>query len=84
MEHSTLMQHQMFALVGNELEKMNHYLEFLNDINDILTEKQSKRIGISTKTFKEKTYNDWWLTAKKTVKENVYGCNRFFFGCLKN
>ena len=71
LEHSTLMQHQMFALVGNELEKMNHYLEFLNDINDILTEKQSKRIGISTKAFKEKTYNDWWFTAKKAVKENV-------------
>lgn len=71
LEHSTLMQHQMFALVGNELEKMNHYLEFLNDINDILTEKQSKRIGMPSKTFKEKTYNDWWLTAKKAVKENV-------------
>ena len=71
LEHSTLMQHQMFALFGNELEKMNHYLEFLNDINDILTEKQSKRIGISPKIFKEKINNDWWLTAKKAVKENV-------------
>ena len=71
LEHSTLMQHQMFALMANELEKMKSYIFFLNDLSENLIEKQSKRIGIEPQIFKEKINNDWWLTAKNAVRENV-------------
>lgn len=71
LEHSTLMQHQMFTILGNELQKLNNYLEFLNDINNDLIEKQSKRIGMSRNKFMEKIYNEWWITGKRAVKENV-------------
>ncbi len=71
LDHSTLMQHQMFALTANELGKLNSYLGFLNELNQKLVQKQAKRIGITAQAFQEKIYNDWWLTAQQAIKQNV-------------
>ena len=70
LRHSTLMQHQMSTMLMDEIEKINSYVAFLNEISNDLIEFQSERIGISPEEFKEKILNDWWMTAKGAVEQN--------------
>jgi ATP-dependent protease ClpP protease subunit len=67
---ATLMQHQMSYGVVNEKAKVESYVDFIQQIGDHLTEMQSRRIGISAKEFKDRTYNDWWVFGGNAVNEN--------------
>ena len=65
---ATLMQHQISYGIMNEKAKVESYFEFIKQIGDELTEMQAKKIGITSKRFNEKTYNDWWLFGKNALK----------------
>ena len=65
---ATLMQHQISYGIMNEKAKVESYVEFIKQIGDELTEMQAKKIGITSKRFNEKTYNDWWLFGKNALK----------------
>ena len=65
---ATLMQHQMSYGIMNEKAKVESYVEFIKQIGDELTEMQAKKIGMTSKRFNEKIYNDWWSFGKTALK----------------
>jgi len=83
LRHSTLMQHQMSTMLINEIEKINSYVAFLNEISNDLIEFQSDRIGISPEEFKQRILNDWWMTAKSAVEQNCADDILFSIDSLK-
>lgn len=68
--YGRIMQHQMSYGIQNEKAKVESYVDFVDQLENELTEMQASRIGISNEKFIEKTYNDWWLLGKKAIIEN--------------
>ena len=68
--YGRIMQHQISYGIANEKAKVESYVNFVDQLEDELTEMQAKKIGISSKEFSKRTYNDWWLVGKKAIKEN--------------
>ena len=68
--YSTIMQHQISYGVGNEKAKVESYVKYIKQIGRYLSKKQAKRIGISSKEFLRRTYNDWWLYGQQAVTES--------------
>ena len=68
--YGRIMQHQMSYGIQNEKAKVESYVDFVDQLENELTEMQASRIGISNEKFIEKTYNDWWLVGKKAIIEN--------------
>ena len=68
--YATLMQHQMSYGLRGEKEKLENYAMHVKDMDDRLTQIQARKIGITDKEFKDKTYNDWWLFGEKILREN--------------
>lgn len=60
-EYSQLMQHQMKYGISGEIRKVENYVNFVKDIENILIEKQISRIGISQNKFNELVNNEWWI-----------------------
>lgn len=68
--YSTIMQHQISYGIGNEKAKVESYVDYIKQIGRHLSKMQAKRIGISSKEFLRRTYNDWWLYGQQAIKEN--------------
>lgn len=68
--YGRIMQHQMSYGIQNEKAKVESYVDFVDQVENELTEMQASRIGISNEKFIENTYNDWWLVGKKAIIEN--------------
>lgn len=68
--YAKLMQHQMSFGIKDEKAKIESYIEFINQIEDELILLQSSKIGMSTKEFKDKTYNEWWIFGESNIKQN--------------
>lgn len=67
---------QMFhrASIGmppTEMEKVKSILDFYMQMVRDMEERSSKRIGISLPVYQAKVADEWWLTAKQAIKENV-------------
>ena len=65
------MQHQITFGLGDSLHKIENYVSYVNQMNNYLTELQSKKIKIDPRLFREKTSNDWWLFGENAVYNNV-------------
>ena len=68
--YGILMQHQMSYGIINEKEKVDSYSSFINQMADVLLDLQANKIKIDKQTFKEKTYNEWWLFGLNAIYEN--------------
>jgi ATP-dependent protease ClpP protease subunit len=68
--YGKIMQHQMSYGVRNEKAKIESYVDFVDQIENELTEMQSNRIGISSEEFNKRIFNDWWLVGKKAIYQN--------------
>ena len=68
--YSTIMQHQISYGIGSEKAKVESYVDYIKQIGRQLSKMQAKRIGISSKEFLRRTYNDWWLYGQQAIKEN--------------
>lgn len=66
-----VMQHQITFGLGDSLHKIENYVSYVNQMNNYLTELQSKKIKIDPRLFREKTSNDWWLFGENAVYNNV-------------
>lgn len=68
---SILMQHQMSLKLNGNIENINTYLEFINDIGTNLDELQAAKLKISIEEFRKKINNDWWMNYKSIIKANA-------------
>ena len=68
---SILMQHQMRITLNEQKNRIINYMNYIDHMEDDLIEFQSERIKLNKKKFKELTKDDWWLTSKKALEENV-------------
>ena len=69
--YATVMQHQISYGMANEKAKVESYVGFVDQIGHQLEKMQASKIGMCPKSFKEKTYNDWWLSGTNIIEENV-------------
>ena len=67
---SSLMQHQMHYGIVNEKMKLESYVRYVDNIDDVLSTMQAKKIGMSSEIFKKKTMNDWWLFGQDILCNN--------------
>lgn len=65
-----LMQHQISFGIFNEKEKIQSYLNFVNQMESELLFIQSQKIGISSEELKNKTLNEWWIFGNNALTEN--------------
>lgn len=68
--YGKLMQHQMSYGVANEKAKVESYVNFVDQMNEILVSMQADKIKMSNQVFKEKTYNEWWMFGKYAIENN--------------
>ena len=66
-----LMQHQMSFGIQNSLLQVYSYISYVSQMNNYLTELQSKKIRIDRELFIRKTSTDWWLFGESAVFNNV-------------
>ena len=69
--YATVMQHQISYGMASEKAKMESYVHFVDQVGEQLEKMQATKIGMCPKMFKEKTYNDWWLSGDNIINENV-------------
>jgi ATP-dependent protease ClpP protease subunit len=65
-----LMQHQMAFGVADQKNRVENYIDFINQMEDEIVETQAARINITQETFRAKITDDWWLYGENAVKEN--------------
>tara|TARA_Y100001970_G_C14139693_1_gene806378 strand:- start:766 stop:1467 length:702 start_codon:yes stop_codon:yes gene_type:complete len=70
-KYAKVMQHQLSYGIQNELEKINSYSKFINEIDEELNRMQADKIKMKHEDFKLKTFNEWWLFGNKIIDENV-------------
>ena len=70
-KYAKVMQHQISYGIKNEIEKINSYSKFINEIDEELNQMQANKIKIDYHDFKLKTFNEWWLFGKNIINENV-------------
>ena len=68
MTGSSIMQHQMSFGIKGQLENNKNRMTFIEEIESQMTERQSKRLGLSVEEFKEKTLSDWWLFGRSIIE----------------
>lgn len=68
---SVLMQHQMSLKLKGNLENINTYLNFIEDINTDLDELQANKLKIPIDDFRKKINNDWWMNYKSVINSNA-------------
>mgnify|MGYP006085606641 CR=1 FL=1 len=67
--HGSIMQHQISLGVMNEKGKIDNYMNYIDQIEDQMTQVQSLRVGMSSDEFKLKTMNEWWLYGESAVTQ---------------
>ena len=79
---SKMMQHQMSIhnLSGN-IENLYKYIKVSYQLYENLIYQGSKRIGITSKNYKEKINNDWYLYGEDIVKNRVADAMISSIGC---
>ena len=65
-----LMQHQMAFGVADQKNRVENYIDFINQMEDEIVETQAARINITQEAFRAKITDDWWLYGENAVKEN--------------
>lgn len=68
---SSVMQHQMSSTIKGSLENMKKMIDFLDRVNTIMADQESKRIGISQHEFLDNINNDWWLYGQDIIDNNI-------------
>jgi ATP-dependent protease ClpP protease subunit len=67
--YGRIMQHQMSYGIMNEKAKVESYVDFVDQLGEVLTEMQSQKIGMNAEEFNRKTHNDWWMVGKKAIEQ---------------
>ena len=57
-------------LKGN-LENLQNYLVFIDEINSVAINTQANRINMSTVDFQNKVMNDWWISGNSALENNL-------------
>jgi ATP-dependent protease ClpP protease subunit len=70
-KYAKVMQHQLSYGIKNEIEKINSYSKFINEIDEELNQMQANKINMTYSDFKFKTFNEWWLFGQNIISENV-------------
>jgi len=65
-----LMQHQMAFGVADQKNRVENYIEFINQMEDEIVYEQASRINISTEEFRRKITDDWWIYGSNAVLQN--------------
>jgi ATP-dependent protease ClpP protease subunit len=65
-----IMQHQISFGISNEKAKVESYITYINQMEEMLLSIQSVKIGISALELKERTYNEWWMFGENAVIQN--------------
>lgn len=65
-----LMQHQMAFGVADQKNRVENYIDFINQMEDEIVEAQASRINMTQEAFRAKITDDWWLYGENAVKEN--------------
>lgn len=68
---SVLMQHQMSLGIKGEINRINSYLNYIEELKNSIDTMQSKRIGLDLDTFQEKVKDEWWVYGENLVKNNI-------------
>ena len=68
---SILMQHQMSLELKGNLENLQNYLVFIEEINSIVIKNQAERINMTSLAFQNKVMNDWWISGNFALKNNL-------------
>jgi len=68
--YGRIMQHQISYGIKNEKGKIDSYANFIDQVEDDLSNMQASKINISVDNFRLKTMNDWWLFGQNAVKTN--------------
>ena len=69
-QYGKLMQHQISYGIMDEKEKIESYVNYISQMDGILTDLQANKLNITSKLFKEKTYNEWWLFGQYAITNN--------------
>ena len=82
---SVFMQHQISIKNVNQINinEMNNYVEYLNQLNKEFIQYQSDKTGIPYSDLLEKTKTDWMLTSQTALKKKIID-KIVLVGCLKN
>lgn len=64
---SILMQHQMSAGGGGEMENLHSHMDFLDQLYDNLLENQAQRLNMTIDDFKKRINHDWWMLGKRAI-----------------
>lgn len=70
-ESSLLMQHQVSYGVSGPMNNVNTYTNYIKSLSDEIDSHQSQRLNKSLADFKELVRDDWWITGKQAVENNV-------------
>ena len=65
-----LMQHQMAFGVADQKNRVENYIEFINQMEDEIVYEQALRINISTEEFRRKITDDWWIYGSNALLQN--------------
>ena len=68
---SILMQHQMSLELKGNLENLQNYLVFIDEINSVAINKQASRINMTSVDFQNKVMNDWWISGNFALENNL-------------
>lgn len=68
---SILMQHQMSLGVKGEINRINSYLEYIDNLKKSLDLMQANRIGMDMYKFQERVKYEWWIYGNNNIKKNI-------------
>jgi len=68
---SILMQHQLSLTINGQYENIKTKLNLINSINELLLERQYKRINMNKDEFITKITSDWWIFGKNAIELNI-------------
>jgi ATP-dependent Clp protease protease subunit len=65
------MQHQISLGVKGDIENFKTYFNFIERVNDLLINMETKKIGLDIEKYLSNIMNDWWLFGYENVENNV-------------
>ncbi len=65
-----LMQHQMAFGVADQKNRVENYIDFINQMEDEIVEAQAARINMTQEAFRAKITDDWWIYGSNAVLQN--------------
>lgn len=71
MSSSILMQHQMSLELKGNLQNLQNYLVFIDEINSVAINNQASRINMKSIDFQNKVMNDWWVSGNFALENNL-------------